>query len=138
MVKRNLKNIGLEKEFTISASLSSGPGGQHVNKVNTKIMLHFNVMKSGLLTDNEKTLLMKKLKSRVNKNGDLVVSSQSERSQIRNRDLAVSKFYNVLEKAMKPTKKRIPTKPTKASLKKKQENKIKHSIKKKLRKTPDQ
>ena len=123
----------LSKEFVFSTSRSSGAGGQHVNKVETKVELRFNVPASKILTENEKQLILKKLKNHINANGDLIITSQSERSQLRNKQKAVSRFYDLIRKALTPVKKRVPTKPTKAAVQKRLEAKRKHSEKKSFR-----
>ncbi len=82
MKKIDLGNKDFSKEFTFVTSRSSGPGGQHVNKVNTRVELRFNVIASQLLTEKEKAILQKKLQSQLTNDGDLIISSQTERSQI--------------------------------------------------------
>ena len=126
----------LETEFVLSASKSSGPGGQNVNKVNTRVELRFSVNKSGTLLDEEKHKIHIKLKNRINSEGELILVEQSERSQWRNRQKVTAKFFELLEAALTPVKRRIKTSPTKASRVKRLENKKKMSIKKQLRKSP--
>jgi len=121
------------KEFVFSTSRSSGAGGQHVNKVETKVELRFNVPASKLLSDSEKNIILKKLKNRINANGDLIIISQAARSQLQNKQKTIEKFYSLIRKALKPPKKRVPTKPTQAAVQKRLEAKRKHSEKKTLR-----
>ncbi len=102
-------------EISFQASKSSGPGGQHVNKVNTKIILLFNIPQSNLLQDHEKAILLRKLTKKLDKEGNVVVTSQDSRSQIQNKKKAIKKFYGLLKKAFHKKKPRIATKPGKAA-----------------------
>jgi ribosome-associated protein len=110
-----IRERNFENEFIISASRSSGPGGQNVNKVSTKIELRFNVSASSLLTEEEKEIIGQKLMARINNVGELLIVSQSERSQLQNKEQAIEKFYELVEKALLPVRKRKPTKPSYAS-----------------------
>lgn len=129
-----LKGRDFTSELLFSASRSSGPGGQNVNKVNTKVELRFSVKTSNLLTNDEKNIVMKKLKSILTKEGELIITSQIARTQIRNKEDTLEKFYYLLNKALTPRKSRIPTKATIASKEKRLEQKRKKSEKKLLRK----
>lgn len=129
LISRDFSN-----EFEFSASRSGGPGGQNVNKVSTKIELRFNVNGSLLLSTEEKVLILSKLSNRVNKEGFLILISQSERSQLANKEKVIEKFYTILAKALTPIKKRKPTKPSKASKEKRLERKKINADKKSLRK----
>jgi len=121
-------------EFEFSASRSSGPGGQNVNKVSTKIELRFNVQKSALLNDAEKQVIIKRLSNKINLEGELIIVSQSERSQLKNKERAIERFYLILTKALKPEKKRMKTAPTQASKEKRLEEKRIQSMIKESRK----
>lgn len=121
-------------EMIFTASRSSGPGGQNVNKVCTKVELRFNINKSEVLTANEKFLLFVRLKKKINTDGDLIVVSQSERTQLMNKKKAEEKFLKLILKALTINPERIATTPSKASNKKRLEKKKKHSNIKKLRK----
>jgi ribosome-associated protein len=124
----------LSAELIYSSSRSSGPGGQNVNKVNTRIELRFNIPGSALLNDEEKTKIQAALDNRINKEGFLILVSQSERSQIANKKKVTERFYKLLHKALAPVKKRKPTRPTLASRERRIESKKLLSRKKALRK----
>ncbi len=123
------------KELSFKASRSSGSGGQNVNKVSTKIELRFDVDSSLLLTDNEKDRVKIKLKNRISSENILIITSDSERTQLGNKKKAIEIFFDLLEKALRKPKKRIKTKPTKASKEKRLKKKKIQSDKKQLRKT---
>lgn len=123
-----------QSELTFTASRSSGPGGQNVNKVNSKITLRFDIGKSMCLTDIEKEQLRQKLDKKINNDDELIIHAESNRSQLKNKEAAIKKFYKYLERVFKPKKKRKPTKPTKAAVKERLKKKKEHSEKKKLRK----
>lgn len=110
-----LNERDFQDEFEFSASRSSGPGGQNVNKVSTKIELRFNIQKSALLDDTEKQIIIERLYNKINLEGELIVVSQSERSQLKNKERTIERFYQLLNKALMPEKKRIQTSPTQAS-----------------------
>ena len=129
--------IPFERELVFTSSRSSGPGGQHVNKVSTKVELRFHIPNSGLLNDEEKDILLIKLKNKINSEGELIIVSQDERSQYKNKKKAIEKFYELLQRALTPPKKRKPTKPTQASKEKRLEKKRIIADKKEKRKPPD-
>lgn len=133
MEKEELTERKLETEFVFTGTRSSGPGGQNVNKVNTRIELRFNIALSGKLSAREKRLILSKLARRVNSTGELIIVSQSERSQLGNKKKAAEKFYSLLSKALTVKPARIPTSPTPGSRAKRLEIKRKRSSIKKLR-----
>lgn len=124
-------------EVQFSASRSSGPGGQNVNKVNTKIELRFSVQQSAVLDENQKQLIVSKLKNRINNQGEMLLTSSAERTQWKNREKATQKFLELIEKALTKPRKRKQTKPTEASRLKRIENKKKQAQKKLFRKPPE-
>jgi len=126
-----------ENELVIVTSRSSGPGGQNVNKVNTKVEIRFNLRDSPNLTDAEKDLILDRLKNRISISGTLIIRSQSERNQIRNRECAISKLFLLLSEALSEDPERIPTEPTRGSVEKRLNKKRKRGDIKKERKPPD-
>jgi ribosome-associated protein len=134
MDAEELKERIFSNELTFAYSRSSGPGGQNVNKVCTKVELRFNINKSEVLTANEKFLLFERLKKKINTDGDLIVVSQSERTQLMNKKKAEENFLKLIIKALTINPERIATTPSKASNKKRLEKKKKRSNIKKLRK----
>jgi ribosome-associated protein len=130
----SLNQRDFQSEFQFSASRSGGPGGQNVNKVSSKVELRFNVMNSDLLDNKEKQIIQEKLGSRINNNGELIMVSQSERSQLKNKEKVAERFYLILNKALTPKKPRRATSPTLASREKRLESKRIQSIIKETRK----
>ncbi len=133
-----ISNLDFSPEWIFSASRSSGPGGQNVNKVSTKMELRFHVENSVLLTEEEKLILMEKLANQINNEGFLVLTCQTTRSQITNKELVIEKFYALLTKALTPRKKRVATKPGRASKERKLKDKKIIAEKKQRRKRPDE
>jgi ribosome-associated protein len=130
----DMQERDLSGELIFSSSRSSGPGGQNVNKVNTRIELRFNIPGSALLNYEEKAKLQSVLGNRINKEGFLILVSQTERSQLANKKKATERFYKLLQKALTPVKRRKPTRPTLASKERRIESKKLQSRKKELRK----
>ncbi len=134
MLPEELRNRKLEEEFVFSASRSSGPGGQNVNKVSTKVELRFSVNNTLKFNQNEKDLIIKKLRNKINNDGELLLVSQDGRTQSENKNLVVEKFYTLIAKALTIQVKRIPTKPSHSSrLKRLDEKKIRSIVKRQRR-----
>lgn len=128
----------LSAEFQFITSRSSGPGGQNVNKVNSKVELRFDIQNSLLLTDRQKEILRQKLASKITAEGQLCVVSQRDRSQLSNKEDAVLKFYALLAKALKPIRPRKKTAPSQGSVEKRLTSKrIKSEIKQSRQKIND-
>ncbi len=127
----------LLSECTFQASRSSGAGGQHVNKVNTRVELRWDLQGSDLLTPEEKLVLKEKLSARINKEGELIIVSEKTRSQLRNREDCVERFRAMIFEAFRPVKKRIPTRAGRRSREKRLQLKKKQSEQKQQRKKPD-
>ncbi|MFT3738589.1 MAG: alternative ribosome rescue aminoacyl-tRNA hydrolase ArfB [Breznakibacter sp.] len=130
---RTLQLRGFENEWKLTAVRSAGPGGQNVNKVNSKVELRFHVTSSHELSDAEKTLVLMKLANRINVVGELLVTSQTERSQHLNKERAIERFFQLLATALMLPTERKTSKPTQASKLKRLEQKRLHSTRKKSR-----
>jgi ribosome-associated protein len=112
MTPNELKTRKLEGEFVFLTSRSGGPGGQNVNKVSTKVELRFNISSTTLFSDEEKILIRKKLKNKITKDSELILVSQSGRTQLLNKQNVIEKFYNLVAKALTIPVKRRATRPT--------------------------
>ena len=121
-------------EFRFATSRSSGPGGQNVNKVNTRVELRMNIPGSASLTETEKERILDILKNRITGDGDLFIVSQSERTQLQNRKKVEELLFRLLSKALTIKPARKATRPTFASKTKRLEGKRKRSAVKSLRK----
>jgi ribosome-associated protein len=122
------------REFEFITSRSSGAGGQNVNKVSTKVMLCFKVHESVLLTDEEKELISDKLANKINSEGVLQIVSQTERTQLGNKEKCVEKFYLLIKKALTIPKIRKKIKPSKAAIQERLDAKKRTSDLKQIRK----
>lgn len=127
----------LENECIFSASRSSGPGGQNVNKVNTRIELRFSITTSEIFSEKEKDKIRAKLKNRINSSDELVLFSEAKRSQLGNKVLVTEKFFALIEKSLTIQKKRVKTSPSASSKEKRLESKKIEAKKKLLRKPPE-
>lgn len=132
--KINSELLGPELEFT--SSRSSGPGGQNVNKVNTKVTLKFDIRQSTILSEEEKEILLKKLAAKITTEGTLLLSSQDKRSQLQNKEDVLLKLDNLLTKAFAKRKVRKATKPSKSAVQQRITKKKQHAEKKKWRQKP--
>lgn len=119
----DIRDRNFQDEFVFQASRSGGPGGQNVNKVSSKVELRFHIANSALLNEDEKTIIAEKLVNKINNLGELILVSQDERSQLQNKEKVIEKFYYLINKALTTQKKRLNTKPTKASVEKRLESK---------------
>ncbi|MEP7169912.1 MAG: alternative ribosome rescue aminoacyl-tRNA hydrolase ArfB [Bacteroidota bacterium] len=105
----------LLKEVSYKAVRSGGKGGQNVNKVSSKVELTFDVVNSNFLSDEQKEIILKKLSSKISDKGILRLTADSERSQFSNKEIVSEKFLVLIQKALTPKKKRVASKPSKAS-----------------------
>lgn len=127
----------LFNELKFSASRSGGPGGQNVNKVNSKVTLKFDVVHSRILSDEEKTSILKTLSTQLTNDGVLILSSQDKRSQLENKDDVIRKFEKLIAKAFAKKKVRKATKPSKSAVAKRITGKKLQAEKKKWRRAPE-
>ncbi|MBL7859022.1 MAG: aminoacyl-tRNA hydrolase [Cyclobacteriaceae bacterium] len=132
-IKRIVSASLLEREFVFTTSRSSGPGGQNVNKVNTKVTLKFDIPNSALLTIEEKEILLNKLTASLTKDGVWLLTSQDKRSQLQNKEAVIQKLDNALTKAFTKKKVRKATKPSTGSVQKRITEKKNRSEKKQWR-----
>ena len=120
-------------ELHFRTSRSSGPGGQNVNKLETRVELLFDVANSPLFSSEQRERILLNLASRIDAKGVLHISSQQSRSQWENKQKTIEKFVSLLRDAVKVKKKRMKTAPTRSSNETRVQRKKKHSQKKKLR-----
>ena len=123
-------------EFTLTFARSSGPGGQNVNKVNSKVTLHWDVTHSPSLPDDVRARLLERFPTRITTAGELVVSSQSSRDQATNIADCHEKVRELVLAACFVPKKRRPTKPTKGSRERRLQAKRVQSDRKRNRQQP--
>ena len=121
----------LKRELQYRTSRSSGPGGQHVNKTESRVELLWTPRESGCLKEEEKKLITTRLGNRMNEEGVLVMASEKYRSQNRNKTEVTERFLDLVLSSLLPVKKRRSTSPTPASVEKRLRNKkIRGEIKK--------
>ena len=106
------------KEVSFSTARSGGPGGQNVNKVESKVILSFNVRNSSVLSESKKNILYIKLKSKLTNDDVLIIYNQETRSQLENKKRVIVVFFKLLEKSFYRPKLRRTTKPSKSSVQK--------------------
>ncbi len=124
------------KELQFKAVRSGGPGGQHANKVSSKVEVAFAIENSSGLTEIEKQRLLEKLKNKINKSGELILFCEESRSQHTNKTLAIEKLFELLKNNLAVPKERKPTKPSKAKKEKRLKAKKMQTVKKALRTKP--
>lgn len=125
-----------EREVSFETSTSSGPGGQNVNKVETRVTLLFDLEASDSLDPEQKETIRYRLATRINKAGVLRVVSQKHRSQSANRQAATERFAALLAEALEPTPPRKTTKPSRSARRRRLRHKRRRGEIKKLRQPP--
>ena len=126
-----------ETELDFEFARSSGPGGQNVNKVETKVTLRFEIATSAGLSDEQKERLLERLATRITKDGVLRVTSQRHRTREANRHAAIARFIELVDDALAERPERKPTRVSRAAKKRRVENKRRRSQKKVLRRPPE-
>ncbi len=125
-----------DSEVRFSAARSGGPGGQHVNKVNSRVILEFDVMHTSTLSPYQKQKISEKVGQRMNQQGILRLQAQRHRTQSANRADLLKKFVDILQDALRPVKSRVPTRvPYRAREKRLEEKKLRTRVKR-VRQTP--
>jgi ribosome-associated protein len=127
----------LIRELRFSVSKSTGAGGQHLNKVQTKVELRFDIAGSKKLSEEEKELLILRFKRKISQEGILIITNQESRSQHSNKEAVINTFIEMVEKAMRPSKIRKKVQPLQADKEERLEKKRQVSLKKAARKKPD-
>lgn len=125
-----------ENEIDISFVRSSGPGGQNVNKTSTKAQLHWHVGRSAVFTDAQKAAIREAAGNRLTLNDEIVLSAESERSQLQNKEEVIGRLQDLVARALLPKKVRRPTKVSRSQRRKRLEDKGRTADKKRSRKPP--
>jgi ribosome-associated protein len=124
------------EELVFETARSGGPGGQNVNKVESKVILRYDVRRSRILTEDQRLMLLEKLAGRLTKEGELVLHSSRFREQKRNAEAARDRLLEILLEALAPRVPRVETRPTRSSRKKRLETKRKRADVKRRRARP--
>jgi|TARA_B110000438_G_scaffold207072_1_gene198821 ribosome-associated protein len=133
MIPINTSITLTDAEIELTFSRSQGPGGQNVNKVNSKVTIHWDLKYSTSISAFIKRRIQKKHSNRINNDGKLVLSSQQHREQHRNREECYQKLRVIIADALKPRKTRKTSRPTRASKQRRLDSKKKRSRRKSMR-----
>ncbi|MGI4823131.1 MAG: alternative ribosome rescue aminoacyl-tRNA hydrolase ArfB [Janthinobacterium lividum] len=117
-------------EITFQTSRSSGPGGQNVNKVESRVELRWHLQQSQVLTPIQKELILEKISGQLTAEGYLLVVAQDDRSQLRNKEIALTRFHELLQKSLRRPKPRRATRPSAGAVRQRLEGKKRQGEKK--------
>lgn len=126
----------IRRELSFKAVRSSGAGGQHVNKTASKVELHFQIDASEGFSEEQKNRLQEKLKNRLTKEQELILQTEESRSQHKNKELVIAKFFQLIKENLRRPKRRKKNKPSKAAKLKRLKAKKQHAEKKARRNNP--
>ncbi|RYY20289.1 MAG: aminoacyl-tRNA hydrolase [Cytophagaceae bacterium] len=124
-------------EITFQTSRSSGPGGQNVNKVESRVELRWHLANSQVLSELQKQLILEKLAGQLTAEGYLLVTAQDDRSQLRNKEIALTRFHELLQKSLRRPKPRRATRPSAGAVRQRLEGKKRQGEKKANRRRLD-
>lgn len=130
----HFNQIDIALEFTFVTSRSSGKGGQHVNKTESRVSVFFSILDSDCLNEAQKNLLLTKLQHRIQKGQKIQIDVETTRSQLKNKEIAIKRMIELINENLKQSKKRKPTKPNKKAIQKRLKEKKRQAEKKQNRK----
>ena len=124
-------------EIAFQTSRASGPGGQNVNKVESRVELRWHLTNSQVLTEAQKALILEKLAPQLTTDGYLLLTAQDDRSQLRNKEIVLTRFHQLLEKSLRRPKPRRATRPSAGAVRKRLTGKKIQAEKKASRRRPE-